>query len=169
MIVLRQKRYSTKTTQAIYKFKTAGNAIKSKVIKGAGKSKTQLAREAINLRESMRPENIKGRAIGAALNTSRKIEDAIYRPGHAANKGIEFAVTKPVAATTYGVWMGKIPYVPGTTSAAIAAETVAQKIPAYKKITGKLGSAWRNSKVAAKLDGITGYDLSKAAQMIPIA
>ena len=64
--------------------------------------------------------------------------------------------------------MGKIPYVPGTTSAALAAETVAQKIPAYKRVTGKLGSAWRNSKVAAKLDGITGYDLSKAAQMIPI-
>jgi hypothetical protein len=165
MIVLRQKQYSTKTTQALYKFKAAGNAIKSGVFKGAGKSKTQLAREAINMRESLRPSNIKGKVIGAALNTSRKIEEAIYRPGHVASKGIELVAKNPAAAITY-VATAPLPVPSAVVSGAV--NKIANKVPAYTRATTRLGEAWKKSKMANRLSGITGYDVSRAVQMIPI-
>ena len=156
MVTFKQKEFSPKTTKIIFKAKQAGNAIKGVVTRAPKKSNMQVAREAIKVRESLRPDAIKGKAISAVLDAGRKVETAIYQPGHVANRGIEFVATKPAAAATYGVWMGKIPYVPGTTSAAIGVEKVAQKIPAYKKITKRLGDAWRNSSVARKLDNVSG-------------
>ena len=42
------------------------------------------------------------------------------------------------------------------------------EVPIYRKVTKKLGDAWRNSSVSKRLDGITGYDLSRFAQMVPM-
>ena len=118
------------------------------------------------MRESLRPENIKGKVIGAALNTSRKIEEAIYRPGHAASKGIEVVAKNPAAAVTY-VATAPLPVPSAVISGAV--NKVANKVPAYTRATTRLGEAWTKSKAANKLSGITGYDVSRAIQMIPIA
>lgn len=168
MVTFKQKEFSPRTTKVIFKAKQAGNAIKGALRIAPKKSKVQVAREAVQLRNSLKPEAIKGRALNTALSAVKKVETAMYQPGHVANQAIEFAATKPAAAATYGVWMGKIPYVPGTTAAAVTAEKVAQKVPVYRKVTKKLGDAWRNSSVSKRLDGITGYDLSRFAQMVPM-
>ena len=168
MITFKQKEFSPKSTKVIFKAKQAGNAVKSALKLAPRKSNVQVAREAIQLRNNLQPAAIKGRALDTAIGAVKKVETAMYQPGHVANQAIEFAATKPAAAATYGVWMGKIPYIPGTTAAAVTAEKVAQKVPVYRKVTKKLGDAWRNSSVSKRLDGITGYDLSRFAQMVPM-
>lgn len=164
MIVLRQKQYSTKTTQTIFKLKSAGNRV-AKAITGSGKSKVQLARESIKTREALRPANIKGKLIGAALETSRKVEEAVYRPGHAVSKGIGLVANNPAAAVTY-VATAPLPVPSAIVSGAV--NKAAKKVPAYTRVTHKLGEAWKNSKASKRLEGVTGYDLSRFANMVPM-
>lgn len=169
MVTFKQKEFSPKSTKVIFKAKQAGNAVKSALKIAPGKSKTQLARETVKLKNNLKPEAVKGKIIGKVLDASRKVETAVYQPGRTASRAIEFAATKPAAAVTYGAWMGKIPYVPGTTTASIAVEKVAQKIPVYQRVTKKLGNAWRNSQASKRLSSISNYDMNQFISMIPIA
>ena len=148
MTIFKQKNFSSPATKSLYIAKQAANKIGSKVKGVPEKTKTRVLRETIKLKNDL--------------------VRAQYYPGEVVNKGIEFAVTKPAAAATVGTWMSTIPFVPGTTSASIAVESAARKIPAYRKTTEKLGNAWRNSKASKKINKVTAEDISKVVRSIPI-
>ena len=150
MAIFKQKEFSSLGTKALYGVKQTANKVGSAVKRVPSKSRTAVMRDTIKLKNN--------------------IVKAAYYPGEAINKGIEFAATKPVAAATAGAWMSTIPYVPGTTTAAVTAETVARKIvPGYSDATNKLGNAWRNSNVSKSIkNNITAAKLSELAQSIPL-
>jgi hypothetical protein len=148
MAIFKQKEFSSLGTKALYGVKQTANKVSSVVKRAPSKSRTAVMRDTIKLRNG--------------------IVKATYFPGEVINKGIEFAATKPAAAATAGAWMSTIPYVPGTTTAAATVETVAQKIPAYRKVTERLGNAWKNSKASERIKKVTAEDLNKFIQGMPL-
>ena len=166
MVTFKQKEFSPKSTKVIFKAKQAGNAVKSALKLAPEKSKTQLARETIKLKNNLKPEAVKGKIVGKVLDVSRKVETAMYQPGHTVNKGIELVAKNPAAAVTY-VATAPLPVPSAVISGAV--NKVASKVPAYERVSKKLGDAWKNSKISTRLDRVTGMDISRYAQMIPIA
>lgn len=148
MAIFKQKDFSSLGTKALYGVKQTANKVSSVVKRAPSKSRTAVMRDTIKLRNG--------------------IVKATYFPGEVINKGIEFAATKPAAAATAGAWMSTIPYVPGTTTAAATVETVAQKIPAYRRVTKKLGNAWNNSKASERIKKVTAEDISRFTRSIPL-
>lgn len=148
MAIFKQKEFSSLGTKALYGVKQTANKVSSAVKRTPSKSRTAVMRDTIKLRNN--------------------IVKTAYYPGEAINKGIEFAATKPVAAATAGAWMSTIPYVPGTTAAATAAETVAQGVPAYRRVTKKLGNAWNNSNASKRIKRITAEDIGRFTRSIPL-
>lgn len=148
MAIFKQKEFSSLGTKALYGVKQTANKVGSAVKRVPSKSITAVMRDTIKLKNN--------------------IVKAAYYPGEAINRGIELAVTKPAAAATAGAWMSTIPYVPGTTTAAVTAETVARKIPAYRKATEKLGNAWKKSKASERVKRVTAADIGKLVQGFPL-
>lgn len=149
MAIFKQKEFSSLGTKALYGVKQAANKVSSAVKRVPRRPRTDVMRDTIKLRNN--------------------IVKTAYYPGAAANDLMNFVVTKPVAAATAGAWMSTIPYVPGTTTAAVTAETVARKIiPGYPKATEKLGNAWKNSKTSKIVKGITIGDVHKFTQNLPL-
>ena len=148
MAIFKQKEFSSLGTKALYGVKQTANKVGSAVKRVPGDSKTAVMRKTIDLRN----------------NLVKKM----YYPGEAANDLMTFVVEKPVAAATAGAWMSTIPYVPGTTTAAVTAETVARKIPAYRKATEKLGNAWKKSKASERVKRVTAADIGKLVQGFPL-
>lgn len=166
MITFKQKEFSPKSTKVIFKAKQAGNAVKSALKLAPKKTNMQLAREAIQTRNGLKPAAIKGKALDTAIGAAKKIESAMYQPGRAASRGIELVAQNPAAAVTY-VATAPLPVPSAIISGAV--NKAADKVPAYKRMANKLGNAWRNSKASRRLGNISGYDISRYAQMIPIA
>lgn len=166
MVTFKQKEFSPKSTKVIFKAKQAGNAVKSALKLAPEKSKTQLARETIKLKNNLKPDAVKGKIVGKVLDVSRKVETAMYQPGHTVNKGIELVAKNPAAAVTY-VATAPLPVPSAVISGAV--NKVASKVPAYERVSKKLGDSWKNSKISKRLDRVTGMDISRYAQMIPIA
>ncbi len=148
MAIFKQKEFSSLGTKALYGVKQTANKVSSAVKRVPSKSRTAVMRDTIKLRNS--------------------IVKTAYYPGEAINKGIEFVATKPAAAATAGAWMSTIPYVPGTTTAAATAETVARKIPAYRNATEKLGKAWNKSKASERIKKVTAADINNFTRSIPL-
>ena len=147
MAIFKQKEFSSPGTKALYRVKQVANTVGSAVKRVPGKSRTAVMRDTIKLRNN--------------------IVKKAYYPGEAANDLMNFVVTKPVAAATAGAWMSTIPYVPGTMTAATALEAGARQLPPYRRVTEKLGNAWKKSNASKSVKQITAADLSKFAQSIP--
>ena len=152
MVTFKQKEFSPKSTKVIFRAKQAGNAVKSALKLAPEKSKTQLARETIKLKNNLKPEAVKGKIVGKVLDVSRKVETAMYQPGHTVNKGIELVAKNPAAAVTY-VATAPLPVPSAVISGAV--NKVARKVPAYERVSKKLGDAWTNSKISKRLDRVT--------------
>lgn len=165
MAIFKQKEFSSPSTKAIFRTKQAGNVVKSALKLAPKKSNVQVAREAIQLRNNLQPAAIKGKALDTAIGVVKKAETLMYQPGRAVNKGVGFLAENPAGAVTY-VATAPLPVPSLIVSGAV--NKAANKIPAYGRVTRKLGNAWRNSAISRKIDGITGYDLSRFAQMVPM-
>lgn len=169
MAIFKQKEFSSPSTKAIFRTKQAGNVVKSALKLAPKKSNVQVAREAIqlrnNLRNNLQPAAIKGRALDTAIGVVKKAETIKYYPGRAVNKGVRLLAENPAGVVTY-VATAPLPVPSLIVSGAV--NKAANKLPPYREVTQKLGKAWRNSAISRKIDGITGYDLSRFAQMVPM-
>ena len=157
MITFKQKEFSSPATRVIFRAKQAGNGVKSAMKLAPKKTKVQLARETITLKNS---------ALDKAARIKTAIETASVSPGQAVSNGIETFVRNPAYAATY-VATAPLP-VPSMVVGDVA-NRVAKKIPVYTRVTGKLGDAWRNSKVANRLSGVTSDKVNRFVNMIPLA
>lgn len=172
MIIYRQRLFSSKKTKIVHGTLKIADNIKHAVIRAPKKSKAKLAREAIEIsKDRLTKEGIKRAAVNKVVKSANAVKSAAYFPGHTVNKGIDFAVSSPVGAATQVGMMAVSPLgvaQPGTTAAGLGTEFIAKKIPAYKKITDKMGSAWRNSKLSRAIDGINTEHLTTLARQVAI-
>lgn len=157
MTTFKQKEFSSPATRVIFRAKQAGNGVKSAMKLTPKKTKVQLARETITLKNS---------ALDKAARIKTAIETASVAPGQAVSSGVETFVRNPAYTATY-VATAPLP-VPSMVVSDVV-NRVAKKVPAYTRATSRLGDAWRNSKAANKLSGITSDKVNRFVNMIPLA
>ena len=187
MIIKRQKTYSGKGTQILFRLKKAANQAGT-AFNNAGLKTGERVKEIITGKPTVNP-NFKFRPksntqlkretvqqVKGAQETAKNVAKGVYyTPGQMLDKGIKYTAENPIAATGNAASV-VLPAVNPIWAAipvggpSIGVEAAAKKAGFYKRGTQKLGEIYGNSKVSKNLRLMPSLPetASRVGQLIPL-